>query len=254
MKRLIHIWSTFKIGLVLFALAIIIGFTNSRQNDRYINDVHILIDNQFENYFINQEDVFALINDRGKDYLLSSDFGSLNLKELENRIESHQFVDNAQAYIDLEGNMSIEVTQNRPIARVVVNNAPDYYIGVDGDVLPESEHYTARVVLMHLENDSWIDGFNIRNSQQGLEIYELLQFINQDKFWSAQIAAIRVEKDQEVVLEPQVTKQEIMIGKPENIEKKFKKLMIFYKQILPYKGWNSYTSVNLKFKNQIVCK
>ncbi|MEO9802858.1 MAG: cell division protein FtsQ [Reichenbachiella sp.] len=254
MNWLINIWNTFKIGLMLFALVIIIGFTNSRQNDRYINDVHILIDNQFENYFINQDDVLALINDRGKDYLLSSDFGSLNLKELENRIESHQFVNKAQAYIDLEGNMSIEVTQNRPIARVVVNNAPDYYVSVDGDVLPESEHYTARVVLMHIDNDSWIDGENIKNSQQGQEVYELLNFISQDEFWSAQIAAIRIENNQEVVLEPQVTKQEIMFGKPEDIDNKFKKLMIFYKQILPYKGWNSYTSVNLKFKNQIVCK
>lgn len=254
MKWLIHIWKTFKVGLVLFGLAIIIGFTNSRQNDRYINDVHILIDNQFENYFINQEDVLSLINDRGKDYLLSSDFGSLNLKELENRIESHQFVNDAQAYIDLEGNMSIEVTQNRPIARVIVNNGPDYYIGVEGDILPESDHYTARVVLMHLAKDNWINEGNIKNSQQGLEIYELLQYISQDEFWSAQIAAIRVEKNQEVVLEPQVTKQEIIFGKPEDIEKKFRKLMTFYKQILPYKGWNTYASVNLKFKNQIVCK
>ncbi|MEO9964858.1 MAG: cell division protein FtsQ [Reichenbachiella sp.] len=254
MKWLIHIWKTFKVGLILFALAIIIGFTNSRQNERYINDVHILIDNQFENYFINQSDVLDLINDEGKDYLLSSDFGSLNLKELEDRIESHQFVNDAQAYIDLEGNMSIEVTQNRPIARVMVADGPDYYIGVEGDVLPESEHYTARVVLLHLANDSWIDEDNINNSEQGQEVYELLQYISEDEFWSAQISAIRVEKNQEVVLEPQVTKQDIIFGKPEQIEKKFKKLMLFYKQILPYKGWNAYASVNLKFKNQIVCK
>ena len=79
MKQLIHIWKSFKIGLVLFAVAIMVGFTNSRQNNRYISDVHILIDNQFENYFINQQDVLSLINDRGKDYLLSSDFGHLNL-------------------------------------------------------------------------------------------------------------------------------------------------------------------------------
>ncbi|UXX77713.1 cell division protein FtsQ [Reichenbachiella carrageenanivorans] len=254
MKWLIHIWKTFKIGLVLFGLAVIIGFTNSRQNERYVNDVHILIDNQFENYFINQEDVLSLIDERGKDYLLSSNFGSLNLKQLENSIEAHQFVNDAQAYIGLEGNMSIKVIQNRPIARVVVSNGSDYYIGVDGDILPESAHYTARVVLMYLANDNWIDGENIKNSEQGQEIFELIQFITHDEFWNAQISAIRVEKNQEVVLEPQVTKQEVIFGKPENIEKKFRKLMTFYKQILPYKGWNTYASVNLKFKNQIVCK
>ena len=37
------------------------------------------------------------------------------------------------------------------------------------------------------------------------------------------------------------------------MEIKFKKLELFYKNILPTKGWNYYESVNLKFKNQIVC-
>ena len=31
-------------------------------------------------------------------------------------------------------------------------------------------------------------------------------------------------------------------------------IKIFYKKILPYKGWNSYESVSVKFKGQIICK
>jgi cell division protein FtsQ len=254
MKWLINIWKTFKVGLVLFTLVLIIGFANSRQGDRYLNDVEISIDNQYENYFIDQKDVLALINDRGKDFLLSSDFNHLNLKEVEMRVASHQFVNEAQAYIDLEGNMTIEVIQNRPIARVIVNNGPDFYIGIAGDILPESEHYTARVMLIEMESTKWVDSLNITNSQQGAEVFELLKFIAGDEFWNAQIAGMRIEKNQDVILEPQVTKQEVMFGKPENIEKKFRKLMTFYKEVLPYKGWNTYSSVNLKFKNQIVCK
>ena len=30
-------------------------------------------------------------------------------------------------------------------------------------------------------------------------------------------------------------------------------MYLFYKVILPTKGWNYYESVNLKYKNQIVC-
>ena len=35
---------------------------------------------------------------------------------------------------------------------------------------------------------------------------------------------------------------------------KLKRLKIFYKQILPSKGWNSYEKVSVKYKNQIVCE
>ena len=209
MKWLTNIWKTFKISLTLFVLAVNIGFANSRRDLRFINDVSVAIDNSYEKYFINQEDVIELINDADKDDLLNSDFGHLNLKELEIRIESHQFVNDAQAYIDLEGNLSIDVIQNRPIARVINRDGTDFYIGVEGDILPESSHYTARVLLMQIADDHWIDGENILNSDQGKEIFELLQFIDNDEFWSAQIAGIRVNGNQEVVLEPQITKQEV---------------------------------------------
>lgn len=253
-KQLMKIWRTSKYGLVLLGLFVIIGFTNSRLSDRPINEVEIMVDNQFENYFIDQADVLALMNSEDQDYLLNSSLGSLNLKELETRIESHQFVNDAQAYMDLEGNLSIEVKQNRPLARVINPKGNDYYIGTQGDVLPESSHYTARVILVELESMDWLTEFNIRDAKGGEQVLELLEYIANDEFWNAQIAGVYIEGDVDLYLHPQVTKQIIEFGQAEKIENKFKRLNAFYKRILPYKGWNAYDTVNLKFKDQIVCK
>ena len=46
----------------------------------------------------------------------------------------------------------------------------------------------------------------------------------------------------------------IEFGKAEQIEEKFSKLAIFYQKILPFKGWNTYNRVNLKYFNQIDCE
>ncbi len=255
MKRwLTHIWTTSKYGLVLFVLAVIIGFTNARLGDRRINGVSVTVDNQFENYFIDQEDVLALVNAENKDYLLNSNLGALNLKELESRIEGHQFVKDAQAYIDLEGNLSIDVRQNRPIARVINPDGNDYYIGTEGDILPESQHYTARVIMIQLKDMNWLPEYTLLDAKQGEKMMGLIRFILEDEFWNAQIAGIVVHKDLQIDLMPQVTKQVVEFGPMEDIDMKFKKLKTFYKQVLPYKGWNAYDTVSLKFKNQIVCK
>ncbi|UXP30746.1 cell division protein FtsQ [Reichenbachiella agarivorans] len=254
MNTLLKIWKSFQFGLVLLGLVIIIGFTNARHHDRYVRDVVVSIDNQYKNYFIDQQDVLNLINQEGKNYLLTSDIGALNLKELEQRIESHQFVEDAQAYMDLSGNLSVDVKQNRPIARVITRKGEDYYIGTKGDILPESAHYTARVLLIELENEFWLSEFNIKDSKGGEEVFELLDFLVHDKFWNTQIAAMRIEKDMDILLYPQVTKQIIEFGKAEELESKFRRLKTFYKEILPYKGWNTYNAVNLKYKDQIVCK
>jgi cell division protein FtsQ len=53
---------------------------------------------------------------------------------------------------------------------------------------------------------------------------------------------------------PQVGGQLIEFGKPENLELKFKKLRIFYKEILPEKGWNAYERVNLEYEGQIIAE
>jgi cell division protein FtsQ len=39
-----------------------------------------------------------------------------------------------------------------------------------------------------------------------------------------------------------------------DIEAKFKKIKIFYKEILPAKGWDTYRKVSVKYRNQIICE
>lgn len=243
-----------KYGFITVMLLGVIGFTNTRQSDKYIEDVIIDIDNQFENYFIDEDDVLDLINEEGKDYLLGSDFGSLKLKELEARILKHKFIGGVQVYRDLTGTLTIEVEQNRPIARILNPNGDDTYISTTGELLPESAHYTARVMLIAME--AGVDSIqtNIRDTPEGSRVFDLISYIDEHSFWKAQIAGLQVDRDYEIKLMPQVTKQIIEFGQAEQIEEKFKKLSIFYKRILPYEGWNSYETVNLKYEKQIVCK
>jgi cell division protein FtsQ len=85
------------------------------------------------------------------------------------------------------------------------------------------------------------------------QLFKLINYINNDEFLKAQIAQIHFKADNEIILYPQMTKQAITFGSYENMELKFKKLMIFYQQILPRKGWNVYKKVNLKYKDQIIC-
>lgn len=243
-----------KYTFIATVLVVSIGFTTTRQSEKYISDVVIDIDNQFENYFIDEKDILDLVNGEGKDYLLGSDLGSIDLKELEQRIQTHKFVGDVQVFRDVQGVMTIEIQQNRPIARILNIEGEDTYISMDGEFLPESSHYTARVMLISLEEDVLLDEINIKDTEEGEQIFELLEYIDKDDFWKAQIAGIRVKNGYDVELLPQVTKQIVEFGRAEDVEEKFKKLRIFYTRILPYEGWNSYSAVNLKFKKQIVCK
>lgn len=248
--RIKYIAFTLAFGLFLL---VSISFVDKNYGDQTCRSIVVNIDNQYENYFVNEKDVVNMLTAGGKMFV-GVRMNELDLKQIETRLKEHKFVRNAEAYKDLKGNLIINIDQSRPVARMVGKKLHDRYISAYGDVLPVSKTFTARVMLV---SGPWADNPDLHDlgtTPSGRGMLELIGFINEDPFWKSQIAEIYVNKDNEVTFYTQVSKQRIEFGKPENIETKFRKLKIFYKEILPAKGWNTYERVSLKYNNQIVCE
>lgn len=251
MKRELKIILFVSISVVF--LLVTIGFTSVKNGSKMVRNVLVEIEDQNGNYFTDRLEILNMLNGENADYILSLSIDELDLKILEERVETNAFVKEAQIYKDILGNLVIRVKQAQPIARIINRKGPDQYIDTDGELLPTSVRYTARVPIIEMERGfSWEE--NITELEYGLKVLELLKYIENDEFWKAQIAQVNIAADGELKLLPQVTKQEIYFGMPDELEEKFKKLKVFYKEILPNKGWNTYRVVNLKFKNQIVCE
>lgn len=220
-----------------------------------VEEIDVEIENAYENFFIDESDVLALVMQNEGDSILGDRFGRVSLKEVEKRIESHSFVKDAAVYKDLKGHLIVKARQNKPIARIIGNNGVNAYIGEDGDLLPVSPKYTARVpVITGAGTQQLLELDNIMDDEYATSIYEMVQFINNESFWTMQIGEIVLERNQHVVMYPQVGDQRLEFGLPTDIEKKFSKLNIFFKQIMPTKGWNTYDRVNVAFKDQIICE
>ncbi|GAB3819272.1 hypothetical protein GCM10028895_17480 [Pontibacter rugosus] len=132
-------------GCSLITIGALAGFASSRQNEKTCEKVSINIDNEYNNYFIGDKEVRDLLTREGERKLegLSNQF--IDLKNLEKRIESHKFVKDAEVYRGLDGNIQVSVKQNRPIARIIRSDQ-DVYIDAEGNILPLSDRYTARVI------------------------------------------------------------------------------------------------------------
>jgi cell division protein FtsQ len=86
-----------------------------------------------------------------------------------------------------------------------------------------------------------------------LDILELVNFINQDEFWSAMIGQVHVAINGDIILIPKIDEHQVILGSIDNLEEKFKFLYIFYKEALQNVDWRQYSSINLKYKGQIIC-
>jgi cell division protein FtsQ len=160
----------------------------------------------------------------------------------------------AELFGDLKGNLIVNVELRRPIARIVQKDAPDAYIAEDGVIMPVSEKYTSRVVLISGYVKALLESEDLNKTEEGKQLMEMIEYVNADRFWSAQVAQLDIERDGKINIFPQVTGQRVEFGRAENIETKFKKLMIFYKEILPTRGWTKYERVNLEYEGQVIAE
>jgi cell division protein FtsQ len=254
MKFKINIRREIRIAAVLVALFGLIAFTERMKGDVTVHEIQISIENVHDNHFMDEADVMQLMGIRAKN-LQGASLSQLNFSEIEQRIRQNTFVRDAQLYSDLKGNLMVRVSLRRPVARMVRNDGPDAYIAEDGAIMPVSEKFSARVLLIsgaYLPQLLKLD--NIYEVEEGRQIMLMINTIHEDEFWSAQVAQLDVDQKAKIVLFPQVGDETIEFGRPENLESKFKKLKIFYKEILPRVGWNKYNRINLEYEGQVVAE
>ena len=193
--------------------------------------------------------------------ILGKPVRDIPVSEIENRINGLRELKVAEVYLTIDGMVHVYVDQRDPIMRVMPDNGGDYFIDEDGVVIRRRNLYSPRLHIVTgnvnissamLSGVSVLDT-SIKNSVLK-DIYHLVNYINDDKFWSAQIDQIYVDRNDEIDLVPRVGNQLVHLGTAENYEGKLRNLEAFYDKVLPEVGWNMYSLINLEFKDQIVCK
>lgn len=262
MRKILYIslWSTILIGLV-----VTLGFVDKEQDNIECKSLDININQDDESFFVDQDEIKQIIHDRG-DKIIYQPLSSINIKELESVLNSHASIANAEVYVSVNGEVKVDITQRKPIIRIVNNNNESYYIDNSGRLMPLSDKYTSKILVA---NGNFFEPFARRykytvedilkneyakNKSIIDDLYILATYIDSVTFWKAQIQQVYVNDDKEFELIPRVGNHKIILGDISDLNEKFTRLLIFYKEGLNRtNNWNSYSAINLKFKNQIVC-
>ena len=85
------------------------------------------------------------------------------------------------------------------------------------------------------------------------QLFHIITYTNQNTFWNSSIEQLYVNADGDIEMIPRVGNHTVILGNDNFLEEKFKKLLVFYHEGLNKKGWDKYSSINLKYKDQVVC-
>jgi cell division protein FtsQ len=250
----IYIWiKNLSLLLGLLILLSCIFVAEQKYSKQICKQINIDILKNTEQDFIKEKDILAYLSENKLLEVGTSRLTQIKSKQLEDIIKSHDFVRFCTVYKNWKGNIKIAILPKHVIARITCPYESDSYIDEQGEIVSLSPNYTARVLLVDSEILPKLRK-HVQYAPYGKEILKILNLIDKDPFWKAQITYININDQSELTLYTQFNRQKVRLGKPANIENKMKKLKLFYTNILPNKGWNTYKQVNLKFDNQIVCE
>ena len=224
--------------IVLAVVSIFFAFSSSQNNAKPISEVEVSFigDN---NLFISKTKVDKLLI-QNNDYIKCVSKDILDLKALENKLSSHDMIENSEVYISINGILKIDIKQRNPYARVISD--PPFYIDNNGTKMPLSDNYSARVLLVHgLNDESKID-----------YVFKLIKTIRDDEFLNLNVTDILINKS-DISLRVRNCDFEVLVGDLNNLETKIKNFKAFYQKAYRDKILNNYKKVNLQFNNQIVC-
>ncbi|MVT10877.1 cell division protein FtsQ/DivIB [Chitinophaga tropicalis] len=237
---------------VLTAFVVLLVAAVQDKNAGKCKGIVVTLTGDETSFFIEKKDIRALVTKNKELNPVGMTVKDINIGRLEEIVSRDPWVKNADIFIDNQRQLNIKVTQREPVARIFTLTGASFYLDKDGDRIPVSSRYAARVPVF---TDFPTDAEKLQKEDSILArgIMDIGNYILSDPFWAAQVEQVIITPNHEFEIIPKLGDHVIAFGDGTDVEKKFSKLLAFYKEGLNKVGWNNYSRINVAYENEVVC-
>lgn len=209
-------------------------------------------DNQPFRMLDEQEIVAALWPATEQTHPVGKYISSIRLYALEKQLKRNPWVLNADIYFDEQRILHVDVQQRSPVARLFSPDGNSFYMDDSLSILPLKP---SDVVELPVFTNFMIDPSGPKQADTLLmqRIVGLSAVIRKDPFWMAQIEQVNINPDASFEMVTQWGDQLVSLGTGSNWTAMLGKLKQLYQHLAAENGWTKYGSIDLQFKDQVVC-
>ncbi|WP_333599432.1 cell division protein FtsQ [Flavobacterium sp.] len=236
----IFTWTNIRLVLMVAVVIFLYSFTSHRNALRKIKKTEVIFVGE-KNLFLKPETVNKLLIEKNQDLKTLKKDG-LDLNKLEKSINQQKLIEKADVFVSVDGVLKAVVKQKTPLGRVF-DETGSFYIDNEGNSMPLSDNYTARVPLLSGE-------ITVVKKEK---LSEVLRMIAEDDFLKKNIIGVQVLPNGSLIMANRNYDYQIDFGRTINIETKFKNYKAFFQKAVSDSTLNKYKRINLKFTKQVVC-
>ena len=244
--------TTFWIATASATLVLLIAAIH-KKDAKICKGVEINIKGASNNLFVDNADVMRSITLIAHSNPVGKTTGTFELGSMETELRKNIWIKGAELFFDNNEVLQVKIYEREPIARIFTTAGTSFYIDREIDMIPLSEKFSARLPVF---TDFPMKGPTINRSDSDLleQIKILSLQIQKDSFQMAMIEQVDITPRRIFEMIPKIGKQIIVFGDATNAEEKFRKLELFYKQVMARAGWDYYNKIDLQYKDQVVAQ
>ena len=256
----ISLWVLFGSGVITLGIMI-----RNHQNAQLVTKPEIIVHVDGENAFITASEFEERLKHKNLLYE-GQTWEKLNIEAIEAYIAGISQVKTVDVFSRINGKWKIDIEMRTPIARIYNSQGESYYLDQEGMPFETIRTHVARVLVFTgeitdlygpLSVPEIINNDSLKSIRKLDDIYRISNYVCNDPVFHSLIGQVHLKKSGDFVLIPMVGDQKIIFGSAyseKEVEEKFRKLKVFYEEAIPYEGWNTYSEISLKYRDQIVCK
>lgn len=257
MKRIMNISMTMLLAAGAIVLAAFAG-----QNHQHAAYKSFTIDvlNPTDDALITTEEIGQMIRDRFGE-VTGQAKTRIDLNKLETMVRDNPYVSSCEVYQTLGHELILKARVRRPLVRVINEDLEQYLIDHQGYIVPVNPAHPSYVLIA---NGRITDAYfspgkqeialsQFPDSSALRQVYPVALHIAEDEFLRAFIHQVYVNDNGEMELIQRIGGQVILFGDASRAAEKLENLKAFYKEVMSKADWNRYQTINLKYKNQVVC-
>ncbi len=169
-------------------------------------------------------------------------FETIDTRDIENYLSKNSNFEDVECTVLSNGKLNIRIQPMVPAARIFDGNK-SYYINKEGKMIESKANFYVDVPV--------ISG-HFSPEFTPLKVLPLVRFIEKDEVLGKLVTMIYAKDADNLILVPRINGHVINFGDTTRLDEKRRALITLYRKVLPYKGWNEYDTISVKFKGQIV--
>lgn len=246
-KRIIAtvIWSLVAGGAVVLLIA-----ATRQQAEKKCTDVVVNVKSVDSVRYISEKNILNTISGGAPEQLKGQLLKTFDLQQLESILEKNLWIRNAELFFDNNDVLHVDITERKPVARVFAVSGETFYVDDLGEQLPTTNDQVARVPVF-TSFPQITKPLIGKDSVLLQQIKEVGMYLLQHDFWMAQVEQVNIN-NYEMEMIPKLGQHTIQFGDGTNVEAKFNRLLLFYKQIINKTGWNYYSNLDVRYDKQLV--